>query len=179
MRRRLVAAREDASAFERDVDAELAMRQRRRILDRGDEDLLAVDDDRVALDLHVLREAAMDAVEAQQMRIGLDRAEIVDGDTTSMSVRPDSTIARRMLRPIRPNPLIATRTAMIRSPWGRRIAPALSWPAGRLEARPKFNQILVSSRPSAPPRQRRIRGDAEIGVELPRSARRRRSRSCR
>src|SRR5438046_2609798 len=32
--------------------------------------------------------------------------------TTSMSLRPDSTMARKMLRPMRPKPLIATRTAM-------------------------------------------------------------------
>ena len=32
--------------------------------------------------------------------------------TTSMSFRPDSTIARRMLRPMRPKPLIATFTVM-------------------------------------------------------------------
>ena len=34
----------------------------------------------VAVDLHFVREAAMHAVVAQQMRVGLDRAEIVDGD---------------------------------------------------------------------------------------------------
>ena len=32
--------------------------------------------------------------------------------TTSISVRPDSAIARSTLRPMRPNPLIATRTAI-------------------------------------------------------------------
>ena len=40
----------------------------------------AADGDRVAVDRHFMREAAMHAVVAQQMRIGLDRAEIVDGD---------------------------------------------------------------------------------------------------
>src|SRR6476469_5312826 len=35
--------------------------------------------------------------------------------TTSMSLRPDSTMARRMLRPMRPNPLIATLTVMSES----------------------------------------------------------------
>src|SRR6266481_689426 len=33
-------------------------------------------------------------------------------DTTSMSLRPDSMMARMTLRPMRPKPLIATRTAM-------------------------------------------------------------------
>jgi hypothetical protein len=32
--------------------------------------------------------------------------------TTSMSVRPLSAMARNMLRPMRPNPLMATRTVM-------------------------------------------------------------------
>src|SRR4030081_443688 len=36
--------------------------------------------------------------------------------TTSISLRPDSAMARSTLRPIRPNPLIATRTAMLVSP---------------------------------------------------------------
>src|SRR6266581_6154537 len=36
--------------------------------------------------------------------------------TTSMSLRPDSAIARKILRPMRPNPLIATRIAMLVSP---------------------------------------------------------------
>src|SRR5215211_2632573 len=35
--------------------------------------------------------------------------------STSMSLRPDSTMARRMLRPMRPNPLIATLTVMSES----------------------------------------------------------------
>ena len=36
--------------------------------------------DRVAVDRDLVREAAVHAVVAQQMRVGLDRAEIVDGD---------------------------------------------------------------------------------------------------
>src|SRR5690606_38210721 len=35
---------------------------------------------RVAVHLHLMREAAVHAVVAQQVRVGLDRAEIVDGD---------------------------------------------------------------------------------------------------
>jgi hypothetical protein len=49
----------------------------------------------------------MHRIVAQQMGVGFDRAQIVDR-TTSMSVRPDSMMARRMLRPMRPNPLMAT-----------------------------------------------------------------------
>ena len=40
--------------------------------------LLAVDDDAVAVDLDLRREAAVDGIEAQQVGVGLDRAEIVD-----------------------------------------------------------------------------------------------------
>src|SRR6201991_2570579 len=54
--------------------------------------------------------------------------------TTSISLRPDSAIARSTLRPMRPNPLIATRTAIsyfslnsLRHPHGR-------FPAERLTA---------------------------------------------
>jgi hypothetical protein len=79
MRRGLVLRREDAGAFERDVDAEFLPRKLRRILDRGDLELVGADIDRVALDLHLMREAAMHAVVAQQVGVGLDRAEIVDG----------------------------------------------------------------------------------------------------
>ena len=79
VRGRLVAGCEDAGAFERDVDAELFPRQLRRILDRRHLELVGADVEGIALDLHLAREAAMDAVEAQQMGIGLDRAEVVDG----------------------------------------------------------------------------------------------------
>ena len=77
---RLVARGEDARAFERDVDAEILVRQFRRVPDRRDLDLAAADVDRVAVDRHFMGETAMHAVEAQQMGVGLDRAEIVDGD---------------------------------------------------------------------------------------------------
>ncbi len=41
---------------------------------------LAVDDDLVAIDLNVGREAAMNGVEAQKVGIRGDGAEVVDGD---------------------------------------------------------------------------------------------------
>jgi hypothetical protein len=47
-------------------------------------------------------------VVAQQMRVGSTGPRSLM-PTTSMSVRPDSAMARRMLRPMRPNPLIPTR----------------------------------------------------------------------
>ena len=80
MGRRLLARGEDAGAFERDVDAERLVRKLGRILDRGHLDLVAVDDHRVALDLDLVRKAPVDAVEAQEVRVGLHRTQIVDGD---------------------------------------------------------------------------------------------------
>ena len=44
----------------------------------GDLHLAAADIDRVAVDLDLVREAAVHGVEAQQVGVGLDRAEIVD-----------------------------------------------------------------------------------------------------
>jgi len=77
----LVARGEDAGALHRDVDAEFLVRERCRVLDRGDLDRLATTyDDGVALDLHIGRKLAVDAVIAQQVRVGFNRAEVVDGD---------------------------------------------------------------------------------------------------
>ena len=80
MRGGLVASGEDAGAFERDVDAELLPGQLGRVLDGGDLEFLIADGDLVAVDGHFMREAAVHAVIAEQMRVGLDRAEVVDGD---------------------------------------------------------------------------------------------------
>ena len=71
---------EDAGAFERDVDAHGGVRQVGRIAFCGHLDRAAAYIDGVAGNGHGVRETAMDAVEAQQMRIGFDRAEIVDGN---------------------------------------------------------------------------------------------------
>jgi hypothetical protein len=73
-----VAAREDARAFHRDVDAELAPGQLRRIalLDRADR--VAVDDDRAAFGAHLERRAAVDAVRFEEVRVRLDVGEVVD-----------------------------------------------------------------------------------------------------
>jgi hypothetical protein len=51
VRRCLLLGREDAGALQRDVDAELFVRQLGRVLDRGNPDLLVVDQDVVAGDL--------------------------------------------------------------------------------------------------------------------------------
>ena len=69
------------------------------------------DRDRVARYLHLAGEAAMHAVVAQQVGVGLDAAEIVDRDGLEI-VAPALDMARSTSRPIRPNPLMATFTVM-------------------------------------------------------------------
>ena len=49
-------------------------------LDGGDFDLVAGGGHHIAFDRHLGGKAAMHAVIAQQMGVGLDRAQIVDGD---------------------------------------------------------------------------------------------------
>jgi hypothetical protein len=82
----------------------------------GDLDLAVAEADRVAFDGHGAGEAAVHRVEAQQMGVGLDRAEIVDADHLDVLAAGLGDGAQ-MLRPMRPNPLIATRTAMLVSPF--------------------------------------------------------------
>ncbi len=69
---------EDAGAFHDDVD--FGPGQIGRIADRGDLDRAATHIDRIAADRHRGRKAAMHAVIAQKVGIGLDRAQIIDGD---------------------------------------------------------------------------------------------------
>ena len=87
---------------------------RRGCGDRGDADRPAAHVDRV-LPLVVLTSPGKrpwTLLVAEQVGVGLYRAESLIA-TTSTSVRPDSMMARRTLRPIRPQPpLIATLTAM-------------------------------------------------------------------
>src|SRR5262249_17418624 len=72
--------REDAGAFERDVDAEVLPGKLGGILFGGDLDLAIAKADRVALDLDLAREAAVHRVVAQEVRIGFNRPEIVERD---------------------------------------------------------------------------------------------------
>src|SRR3954471_11403486 len=56
--------------------------------------------------------------------------------TTSISLRPDSAMARKILRPMRPNPLIATRIAMLVSPSIAGAVPAETFHEGLTAERP-------------------------------------------
>src|SRR5690606_12474740 len=70
----------DAGALQRDVDTEFLPWQLLGIADRGHLEAVGSDRDRVALHRDIAREAAMHRIIAKQMRVGLDRAEIVHGD---------------------------------------------------------------------------------------------------
>jgi hypothetical protein len=69
---------EETGALQHDVDAQRLVRQLRRIALGSDLDRATADIDRVAGDLHFTVEAAVYRVEAEEVGIGLDRAEIVD-----------------------------------------------------------------------------------------------------
>ncbi len=76
----LLAVGEEAGAFQRHVDAELAPGQLRRIALGGHRHPAAPGIDGAVLGLDLAGEGAVDGVVAQQMGVGLDRAQIVDGD---------------------------------------------------------------------------------------------------
>ena len=80
MRRGLVPCREDAGAFQRDVDPECFPGKPGRIAFGGNLDLAIAEADRIAFDGHGARKAAVNRIEAQQMGVGLDRAEVVEAD---------------------------------------------------------------------------------------------------
>ena len=84
--RRRLALGEDAGAFERHIDAELAPRQFRRVALGGDADLAAADIHPVVAGRDLAGKAAVHAVVAQEVRVGLDRAEIVDADHLDLGV---------------------------------------------------------------------------------------------
>ncbi len=77
MRRGLVLGREKTRAFQRDVDVQRLVRQLGRIAHRGHLHLVAGRDDVIAVDGHIGGKAAMYRIVAQQMRVGLDRAQVV------------------------------------------------------------------------------------------------------
>src|SRR5215471_15629445 len=80
MRLRLLLGCKDAGAFERDIDVERLPWQFGRIFDRRNLDGPCAAINNVALDFYVAAERPVNGIEAQQMRIGLRRSEIVEGD---------------------------------------------------------------------------------------------------
>ena len=77
---RLGLAGEQAGALEHRVHAETAPRQLGRIALREHLDAIAVDHHRIAIDLDLAGEAAMDRVVARQMRIDFCIAQIIEGN---------------------------------------------------------------------------------------------------
>ena len=112
---RLGGVGEEAGGLDDDVDAEVAPRQRGRVLlDLEGLDLgVADDDDVVALEADVLGVAAQDRVVLQQVRQAGVVGEVVDRDDLDVGLLPSAFCAaraRKKLRPMRPKPLTPTRT---------------------------------------------------------------------
>ena len=76
---RLFAGGEQAGAFQRDIHTQFLVRQFGGVLDGGDLDPVAGGDDVIAIHAHLRRETAMHAVIAQQMGVGFDRPQVIDG----------------------------------------------------------------------------------------------------
>ena len=126
VRRRGVALGEAPGRLDDDLDAELTPAQRRRVALGEDLDHVGVDDEVGALHLDRSRVAPVRRVVAEQVGVHLRAEKIVYRD--DLDVRARFTATRRKLRPIRPNPLIPTRTVMSllplskfrrRATWGR------------------------------------------------------------
>ena len=77
---RLFLRREEAGAFEDHVDSQVLPRQLRGIALGDDADAVAVHHHGVALDFDLAGELAVHRVVAREVRVGLGRAEVVDGD---------------------------------------------------------------------------------------------------
>ena len=77
---------EKTRALEHVLDAEFAPRQLGRVALGQHADAVAVDDHRIAVDLHLAREAAVGGVMARQVGIGLRIAEVVDGDDVDLAL---------------------------------------------------------------------------------------------
>ena len=80
MRRRFLPRREDPGAFQRHVDAEVGPGQPRRVALAEHLDRPRADVDRAFRHLDRAGEAPVDRIVAQQVRIGLHVAQVVEGD---------------------------------------------------------------------------------------------------
>ena len=83
-----------SGAFQHEVDAQFLVRQVRRIALRGHADMLAVDDQVVALGMDIAGVAAVHAVAAEQPGVRLRIRQIVDRDEVERIPSPRSRIAR-------------------------------------------------------------------------------------
>ena len=90
-----VGVGEDAGALEHDVDAEVAPRQRRRVLLGEDLDLAAVDDDRARrrrVDVAVVGAVGRVVLEQERVHLGVD--EVVDRDDLDVRGALDERLER-------------------------------------------------------------------------------------
>ena len=78
MRSRCVPAREDPGRLDDDVGPEITPREIRGVALRADSNAVAIDDEIVAIDLHVERKRAMRRVVPCQMCVRVSVTEIVD-----------------------------------------------------------------------------------------------------
>ena len=85
MRAGLLLRREEARALEHDVDAEGLPRQLRGVTLGANLDLVAVDDQRIALDLDRVFERPVRGVVARQMRVRFRVAEVVHRDDLDLA----------------------------------------------------------------------------------------------
>ncbi len=150
MLRRIVALREDTGAFQRHVDAEVAPRQLRRVELGKHLDGARADIENAALNRDIAGEGAMHRIIFQEMRIGLDRSQIVerdDGDIVPsgfmyrpkdiaadpakpVNAHPNSHAALRS-DPVRYLPNGLTREGLIRNGEVGKPTGGLSWRGGR------------------------------------------------
>ncbi len=111
------AVGEEAGRLDHDVDAELAPRQRRRVA--LGEHLAARAPSTTSApsrDLHLARVGAEDRVVPEQVRERRRVGQVVDRDPLDCSAPARSALAaRNTFRPIRPKPLIPTRTGIASS----------------------------------------------------------------
>ena len=111
----LVLGREYAGAFHDDIDAHVAPGRLARIAYGADLDGSGADIDGIALLADLFLIGSVRRVVANRCA-NISVAAMSFMAATSMSLRPLSAMARRMLRPMRPNPEMATLTVIERSP---------------------------------------------------------------
>ncbi len=80
MRSSLVAAGEQAGAFEHDVDVLRFPRQFGRVANGADRNTVTIDGQAFLVTLHGAAERAVYSVETQQVRVHFAVAQIIDGD---------------------------------------------------------------------------------------------------
>src|SRR3546814_14457078 len=87
MLRRAITVSKETRAFQRDIDAQLGVRQVGRVALGGDAHALAIDNHRVAIRRNLARKGAVNAVAFEQQRVRLGVGKIVDRPQFETAVR--------------------------------------------------------------------------------------------